>query len=75
MRDVVPLKTEHAFAAPQSRLWGLGFPLAPLDPMAGKRASVCRGGPIHCPIASMGHPNAEGARAYANAIAPHLPSP
>lgn len=65
---------EHAFAAPQSRLWGLGFPAEPIDPIALARRSVCTGDSI-CQIASIAHPNAEGARAYADAISPHLPTP
>lgn len=65
---------EHAFAAPQSRLWGLGFPAEPIDPIALARRRVCTGDAI-CQIASIAHPNPDGARAYADAIAPHLPTP
>jgi hypothetical protein len=64
---------EHAFGAPQSRLWGLGFPVEPLDPLAAGRRAVCAGDPI-CAIASMAHPNVEGARAYVDAISLRLPA-
>lgn len=45
--------------------------LAPVDEVAAPRAGVC-GGALVCNLASVGHPNIEGEKAYAGAIAPPL---
>jgi lysophospholipase L1-like esterase len=52
--------------------------LGPEDPVAAARAAACPVAPglsgIPTLIASIGHPNAKGAQAYADAIAAVLPS-
>jgi lysophospholipase L1-like esterase len=66
----------NSIFAPDSFLFGVGLStsgLVPLDPVAGSRAAACAPGSLITTVASIGHPNAKGARAYADAIAAVLP--
>ena len=58
-------KSENALWASNSFLWGF-----PSDPLYDERKLLCSsmGGTFTCPIASLGHPNALGAKAYTKAI-------
>jgi lysophospholipase L1-like esterase len=68
------IKTENAAFASQPWLWGIKADLSPQDPVAPIRAAACqtegkgRMMPVFCEIASVGHPNLKGAKAYAEAI-------
>jgi len=67
---------KNALFAPDSFLWGVGIStsgLAPFDPVAGNRATPCGTSDPLTTIASIGHPNARGAQAYATAIESVLP--
>jgi hypothetical protein len=48
--------------------------LVPLDPVAGARVAACLPPDPITTVASIGHPNARRARAYADAIAATLPT-
>lgn len=67
-------KHQNSYAGPQSWLWKLprtGPPDIAQDQVYQSRAQQCRDAHIVNPLcfkASIGHPNVEGARAYANAI-------
>lgn len=56
---------ENAIWASNTFLWG-----TPTDPFLLERTKLCSkmGGDLKCPVASIGHPNALGAQAYAKAI-------
>jgi hypothetical protein len=61
---------QNAIFAPDTYLFGVGIGAAgllPVDPVAPSRTPGCAGN-LFCPIASIGHPNAAGARAYYEAI-------
>jgi len=65
-------RSENAVYGPKSLIWELTLPWAtPRDPVATARAAICQGR-MRCNIASLGHPNADGARVIADAIRPHL---
>jgi hypothetical protein len=82
-RRIVPSRTialaipnfgpSNAIFAGDTFLFGSTVPLGPEDPVAATRTS-CMPADIFATMASMGHPNAKGARAYANAINAVLPS-
>lgn len=67
---------DNAMFAPQSYLFGVNHDLTPEDPLAAERADLCadyldRLDPMQevaCQNASVGHPNADGSRCYADAI-------
>jgi hypothetical protein len=66
----------NSIFAPDPFLFGVGLSttgLVPLDPVAASRAAACGTGDPITTVASIGHPNAKGARAYADAIAAVLP--
>ncbi len=70
---------ENAVLAPQAFLYAIHADLSPEDPadVAGPRGSACAAAAAQtdvniCKRASVGHPNAKGAQAYANAILPLL---
>ncbi len=73
---VVPsaIEAQHAALASDPWLFGINDDLSPQDPVASLRAEECRcAGPhrterLVCDHASAGHPNPEGAKAYADAI-------
>ncbi len=69
--------SKNAFMAPDAWLWGVDLPLIPQDGqaiggVAQQRALNCAASgslaPLHCNIASIGHPNVAGAKAYAQSI-------
>jgi hypothetical protein len=70
----------NAALAPDSFVYGIHIDLSPEDPtsVAGPRAAACDAAGSGqtdvaiCKRASVGHPNARGAQAYANAIMPLL---
>lgn len=67
----VPFGPEHAYAAPSSLLWLIPVRGVVEDEMFNSRSGHCKQhqpASLTCYGASMGHPNAAGARAYANAI-------
>jgi hypothetical protein len=60
----------NAIFAPESFLFDVGIGLGglvPIDPVAASRVPLC-GGTLACEIASIGHPNPAGAKAYFDAI-------
>lgn len=64
---------QNAIFAPSSFLFGLNLDLSPQDPIAAERIAACAMAPPQidrfiCERASIGHPNAKGASAYADAI-------
>lgn len=67
-------RDEHAALAPEARLFGINWDLSPQDPIAGQRRAACEGcepNPLRrqlCYRASAGHPNAEGAAAFARSV-------
>lgn len=64
---LIPFKPENAYGAPESWLWKLGQE----DHVATTRRQQCVAvGSLNpkCYLAAMGHPNVNGARAYADAI-------
>jgi hypothetical protein len=68
---------QNSIFAPDAFLYGVTASLGPEDPVATSRATACPpmgAGGIPTTIASIGHPNAKGAQAYADAIAAVLPS-
>jgi len=72
-RYAIPaISPEHAVFSADPWIFGLGPNLEPEDPMAAVRAAECTApDPVSafiCRRASLGHPNAAGARAYALAI-------
>lgn len=83
---VPDFRSKHAFMAPDSHLFGLKAtidptePFLPADALVSHRVGVCHAarnsGRIDdyriCKLASVGHPNAKGARAYADTIIPIL---
>jgi lysophospholipase L1-like esterase len=68
------IKPENAAFASDPWLFGINDDLSPQDPLAAIRAKACQSANLSrpkemfCKIASAGHPNAEGAKAYARAI-------
>jgi hypothetical protein len=73
----------NAIFAPDAFLYGVTASMAPEDPVASARAMACLTPPanigaalasIPTRITSIGHPNARGAQAYADAIASVLPA-
>jgi hypothetical protein len=67
----------NAIFAPDPYIFGAGLSpggLVPLDPVAGARVAACLPADPRTTVASIGHPNARGARAYADAIAATLPA-
>lgn len=65
----------NAIFAPDPFLWGVGITgggLVPLDPVAASRIATCGTGLVST-IASIGHPNVNGAAAYGTAIEAALP--
>lgn len=62
----------NSIFAPDTFLWGAAFPSGPEDPVAATRVITCGTSPINV-MASIGHPNLRGARAYGDAIAAVLP--
>lgn len=69
-----PFRDENAALAPKPWLFGLNSQFGPEDPVAGRRRKACDACEKdllqreQCYRASAGHPNAEGARQFANAI-------
>jgi lysophospholipase L1-like esterase len=63
----------NAIFASDTFLFGSALPPGPEDPVAAARVAACPPDPLTT-IASIGHPNAKGARAYADAIIAALPS-
>jgi len=66
----------NSIFAPDAFLFGVGLStggLVPLDPVAGSRVATCGTGNVITTVASIGHPNVQGAKAYADAIAAVLP--
>jgi len=63
----------NAIFANDTYLFGSTVPLGPEDPVAATRAA-CTPPDLTTIMASIGHPNAKGARAYADAITAVLPS-
>ncbi len=70
-------RPENCTFGPNPYVFGLRFPVEPEDPVAAGRRVACNlpcgnsgvpPGAITCPIASLAHPNARGAQAYADAI-------
>lgn len=67
---------DNAMFAPHSYLFGVNHDLTPQDPLAEERTDLCAQyadrldsmEEVACPNASVGHPNAAGARCYADAI-------
>lgn len=79
---VVPsIPAEHAMQTREPWVFGLGPALEPTDPRAEHRRALCeeKNAPLHLRFlwerASVGHPNARGARAYAEAIVAQWPLP
>lgn len=67
----------NAIFAPDAFVFGVGLSaagLVPLDPAAGGRVAACLPSNPITTVASIGHPNAKGARAYADAIDAVLPT-
>jgi hypothetical protein len=71
----VPFTPLNAYAAPSTWLWLVPTPGVPLpnavDEVFNERVQACSrvpNAPASCVPASMGHPNVQGAQAYANAI-------
>lgn len=64
---------DNAIFAPDSFLYGVTSALTAEDPVAPMRMAACGSDPI-TDIASIGHPNAKGAQAYADAITAVLPA-
>jgi hypothetical protein len=67
----------NAIFAQDPYVFGVGLSpggLVPLDPVAGARVAACLPPDPITTVASIGHPNARGARAYADAIAATLPT-
>jgi lysophospholipase L1-like esterase len=71
----IPFGPQNAYAAPQTWLWLVPTPGVPLpnakDEVFDQRVQACRSVPnmpASCIPASMGHPNVQGAQAYADAI-------
>ena len=64
----------NAIFASDTYLFGSTVPLGPEDPVAGLRARACPPLDVITAMASIGHPNARGAQAYADAIAAVLPT-
>ncbi len=68
----VPFAPENCICAPRSWLWGLSPQVTALDPLAALRQQLCQergcGEDTFSLLASVGHPNQEGARQYARAI-------
>jgi hypothetical protein len=68
------IKPENAAFAADPWLFGIKDDLSPQDPLAGIRAMACHSAEpgrmkeLSCDIASAGHPNPKGAKAYARAI-------
>jgi hypothetical protein len=68
------IKPENAAFASDPWLFGINDDLSPQDPLAGIRATAChlsdpaRMKEWSCAIASAGHPNPRGAKAYAQAV-------
>ncbi len=71
----IPWSSEHSYAAPNARLYTAGLPN---DPVYWQRLDACAkagGGKAGSPLcldAKIGHPNASGAVAYANACKAQL---
>jgi len=66
----------NAIFAPDAFVFGVGLSaggLVALDPVAATRVATCGAGSVITPVASIGHPNARGAQAYADAIGAALP--
>jgi IPT/TIG domain len=66
----------NAIFAPDAFVFGVGLSaggLVALDPVAGTRVATCGAGSVLTTVASIGHPNAKGAQAYADAIGAALP--
>ncbi|TCC53450.1 hypothetical protein E0H75_07100 [Kribbella capetownensis] len=67
----------NAIFAPDPYVFGVGLSpagLLPLDPVASARSAACLPADPITTVASIGHPNARGAEAYADAIAATLPT-
>jgi hypothetical protein len=66
----------NAIFAPDAFVFGVGLStagLVALDPVAGSRVATCGAGNVITRVASIGHPNAKGSKAYADAVVATLP--